>query len=288
MTIHLSDRALLVQLNVSQWAARKTDKRATQEVADANGANVSVGNYRKNLLPLNDALANIHTMTGDIRKEFYTNTLPWGLENTHMLPTTNYLGFMTTFRKRKSEWERLVDRFVVEYPTIQTSAQRRLGGLYNANDYPEVTDIKRKFKIDLVVMPVPPNDFRVELADDELASIQADIRNRVKESSALAMKEAWQRLYDRVAHMVDRLAKLDDPKSRFHESTLEHVTELCNILPRLNFTDDPHLEAMRQEVEGKLAGLSKDAVVNDPVFRQTKIDEASDIMARMGAFMGGV
>jgi hypothetical protein len=288
MTTHLSDRALLVQLNVSQWTARKTDKRATQEVADANGANVSVGNYRKNLLPLNDSLANIHTMTGDIRKEFYTNTLPWGLENTHMLPTANYLGFMTTFRKRKSEWERLVDRFVVEYPTIQTSAQRRLGGLYNADDYPEVTDIKRKFKIDLVVMPVPPNDFRVELADDELASIQADIRNRVQESSSLAMKEAWQRLYDRVKHMVERLAKLDDPKSRFHESTLEHVTELCNILPRLNFTDDPHLEAMRQEVEGKLAGLSKDAVVNDPVFRQTKINEASDIMARMGAFMGGV
>jgi hypothetical protein len=288
MTTHLSDRALLVQLNVSQWTARKTDKRATQEVADANGANVSVGNYRKNLLPLNDSLANIHTMTGDIRKEFYTNTLPWGLENTHMLPTANYLGFMTTFRKRKSEWERLVDRFVVEYPTIQTSAQRRLGGLYNADDYPEVTDIKRKFKIDLVVMPVPPNDFRVELADDELASIQADIRNRVQESSGLAMKEAWQRLYDRVKHMVERLAKLDDPKSRFHESTLEHVTELCNILPRLNFTDDPHLEAMRQEVEGKLAGLSKDAVVNDPVFRQTKINEASDIMARMGAFMGGV
>jgi hypothetical protein len=288
MTTHLSDRALLVQLNVSQWTARKTDKRATQEVADANGANVSVGNYRKNLLPLNDALANIHTMTGDIRKEFYTNTLPWGLENTHMLPTANYLGFMTTFRKRKSEWERLVDRFVVEYPTIQTSAQRRLGGLYNADDYPEVADIKRKFKIDLVVMPVPPNDFRVELADDELASIQADIRNRVQESSALAMVEAWQRLYDRVKHMVERLSKLDDPKSRFHESTLEHVTELCAILPRLNFTDDPHLEAMRQEVEGKLAGLSKDAVVNDPVFRQTKINEASDIMARMGAFMGGV
>ena len=140
--------------------------------------------------------------------------------------------------------------------------------------------------MDLVVLPVPTNDFRVQLADDELAGIHADIQRRIEESSGLAMKEAWQRLYDRVKHMVERLAKLDDPKSRFHESTLEHVTELCTILPRLNFTDDPHLEAMRQEVEGKLAGLSKDAVVNDPVFRQTKIDEASDIMARMGAFMG--
>jgi chromosome condensin MukBEF ATPase and DNA-binding subunit MukB len=142
--------------------------------------------------------------------------------------------------------------------------------------------------MDLVVLPVPTSDFRVQLADDELSSIHADIQRRVEESSGMAMKEAWQRLYDRVKHMVERLSKLDDPKSRFHESTLEHVTELCRILPRLNFTDDPQLEAMRHEVEGKLAGLSKDAVVNDPVFRQTKIDEAADIMARMGAFMGGV
>ena len=282
----LSDRALLVQLNISQWAARKLDKKATREVTNNNGAALDAGNFNKKLLPMSDSLANIHTMTGDIRKEFYTNTLPWGLENTHMLPTTNYLSFMTTFRKRKSEWELTVNKFLTDYPSLQHTAQRFLGNLYNSEDYPHVRDLRDKFSMDLVVLPVPTNDFRVQLADDELAGIHADIQRRIEESSGLAMKEAWQRLYDRVKHMVERLAKLDDPKSRFHESTLEHVTELCTILPRLNFTDDPHLEAMRQEVEGKLAGLSKDAVVNDPVFRQTKIDEASDIMARMGAFMG--
>jgi len=286
MTTHLSDRALLVQLNVSQWTARKLDKKATREVADANYASRDAGNYNKKLLPMSDSLANIHTMTGDIRKEFYTNTLPWGLENTHMLPTSNYLQFMTTFRKRRAEWDTAVRKFLVDYPSHQITAQRFLGNLYNHEDYPDVRDLQRKFNMDLVVLPVPTNDFRVQLADDELSSIHADIERRIEESSGLAMKEAWQRLYDRVKHMVERLAKIDDPKSRFHESTLEHITELCALLPRLNIMDDPNLEAMRYEVEGKLAGLSKDAVVNDPVFRQTKIDEASDIMARMGAFMG--
>jgi uncharacterized small protein (DUF1192 family) len=288
MTNHLSDRALLVQLNISQWTARKLDKKATREVADANYASRDAGNYHKKLLPMSDSLANIHTMTGSIRQEFLTNTLPWGLNNTHMLPTSNYLGFMTTFRKRKSEWEQVVSKFLYDYPSLQTTAQRFLGNLYNSEDYPDVRDLQHKFSMDLVVLPVPTSDFRVQLADDELSNIHADIKRRVEESSGMAMKEAWQRLYDRVKHMVERLSKLDDPKSRFHESTLEHVTELCRILPRLNFTDDPHLEAMRHEVEGKLAGLSKDAVVNDPVFRQTKIDEAADIMVRMGAFMGGV
>ena len=286
--MQLSDRALLVQLNVSQWTARKQDKKATKEVQLSNGAAANTGNFHKSLLPMSDSLANIGTMAGDIRREFYENTLPWGMEGTHMLPTANYLAFMTTFRKRKSEWEQVVRKFIADYPSHQIMARRFLGNLYDPNDYPDVNDLQRKFKMDLVVMPVPTNDFRVQLADDELSSIQADIQRRVEENSTLAMRDAWQRLYDRVKHMVERLSKLDEPKSRFHESTLEHITDLCALLPRLNVMDDPNLEAMRQEVESKLTGLSGDAVKNDPVLRRTKIDEASDIMAKMSVFMGGV
>lgn len=283
---HLSDRALLVQLNISQWTARKLDKKATKEVADANHASRDAGNYNKKLLPMSDSLANIHTLTGSIRQEFLTNTLPWGLNNTHMLPTANYLSFMSAFRKRKSEWEQAVDKFLSDYPSLQTSAKQALGSLYNPEDYPDAGMLRDKFGMDLVVLPVPTADFRVQLADAELDSIKVDLQRRLEESSSVAMRDAWQRLYDRVKHMVERLSKIDDPKSRFHESTLEHITELCKLLPRLNIMDDPNLEAMRYEVEAKLAGLSKDAVLNDPEWRRSKIDEAADIMARMGAFMG--
>jgi len=285
MTTHLSDRALLVQLNVSQWTARKLDKKATREVADANYASRDAGNYNKKLLPMSDSLANIHTMTGDIRKEFYTNTLPWGLENTHMLPTSNYLHFMTTFRKRKAEWETVVSKFLVDYPSLQITAQRFLGNLYNHEDYPDVRDLRAKFNMDLVVLPVPTNDFRVQLADDELSNIHADIQRRVEESSGLAMKEAWQRLYGHVKLMSERLSNTE---GRLYDSLFDNAIELCSILPRLNFTDDPHLEAMRQEVEIKLTGHSKEAIKGSPVLRKQVAEEAADIMARMGAFMGGV
>lgn len=285
MTTHLSDRALLVQLNVSQWTARKLDKKATKEVADTNGASREAGNYNKKLLPMSDSLANIHTMTGDIRREFYANTLPWGLENTHMLPTANYLSFMTTFRKRKSEWQAVVNKFLSDYPYLQTNAQRFLGKLYDPADYPDVNDLRHKFSMDLVVMPVPTNDFRVQLADDELSTIHADIQRRVQESSGLAMKEAWQRLYSHVKLMSERLGNTE---GRLYDSLFDNAIELCRILPRLNFSDDPNLEAMRQEVETKLVGHSKEAIKGSPVLRKQVADEAADIMARMGAFMGGV
>ena len=226
----LSDKALLVQLNISQWTARKYDKRATEQVAQQNASALTAGRYNKSLLPMNDALTNIHQKSTLIRKKFYTNTLPWGIEGTMMLPSANYLNFMTEFRKEKAEWQTLVDTFFQEYPRLHADAQRFLGNLYNRNDYPALHDIQRKFKMDMAVFPVPSNDFRVSIGDEELSRIQQDVEARVQNAAQQAMEEAWQRLYDRVKHMADKLA---DPKSVFRDTLVENTKEVCSILSRL-------------------------------------------------------
>lgn len=286
--MQLSDRALLVQFNVSQWTARKFDKKATQEVAQSHGVNASVGRYNKSLLPLNDYLNNVHQKSGYIRNRFYENTLPWGIEGTQLLPTANYLSFISEFRKEKAEWETLVRLFTSNYATLKADAKRFLGSLYREDDYPHESQIAAKFRMDMAVFPVPTNDFRVAIGTEELTRIQADVEARVERASAEAMRDVWQRLYDKVQHLTERLMKIDDPKSRFHETTLEHLGHLCELLPRLNFNDDPNLEAMRREVEAKLTGLSKDAIMGNDTFRNQKIDEAKAIMDKMAVFMGGL
>jgi hypothetical protein len=286
--MNLSDRALLVQFNVSQWTARKFDKKTTQEVATRHGVNANVGRYNKSLLPANDYLSMVHQKAGYIRNKFYENTLPWGIEGTQILPTANYLNFVSEFRKEKAEWQTLVNLFTSNYAALKLDAKQSLGPLYREEDYPHERDIASKFKMDMAVFPVPTTDFRVSIGDEELTRIQRDVEERVQNASASAMKDVWQRLYDRVAHLTERLVKIDDPKSRFHDTTIEHLRDLCELLPRLNFSDDPNLEAMRQEVEGKLAGITKDAVIDNEPFRTKKIDEAKAIMDKMAVFMGGL
>ncbi len=281
----LSDRALLVQLNISQWTARKFDKRVTKEVADNHGVAEQVGRYNRSLLPMNDLLKQIHQTSAAIRQRFYTNTLPWGIEGTFILPTSNYLEFMTEFRGYKSKWLQLVNQFCDQYDTIKQDAQQMLGNLYNPNDYPTNEEIRAKFRMDMAVFPVPTNDFRVELSDSELSNIQKDIEQRVQGAAQLAMKEAWQRLYDKVQHIA---SKLSDPKAIFKDSTIQNTRDLCDILGRLNFTDDPDLEAMRREVEQKLVSHHPDSLRNDPILRQDSASAARDIAKRMDIFMQGV
>ena len=282
--MNLSDRCLLVQLNVSQWTARKYDKRASKEVTTAHGAASAAGRFNKSLLPMNDKLENIHKKTTFIRAKYYNNTLPWGLDGTMMLPTANYLSFMTDFRKEKGEWEQLVQEFLDEYDQMKLDAQRILGSLYYAADYPNVLELRHKFKMDMAVFPVPSADFRVAIGSEELTRIQQDVERRVKEAEQAALKDVWNRLYERVKHMAEKLA---DPKAIFRDSMLENAREICAMLPRLNFSDDPNLEAMRQQVEASLL-KHPEALRNDPDLRRDTAATAKDIMDKMGAFMGGL
>ena len=279
----LTDKALLVQLNISQWTARKYDRKVTKDILTQHGASMGAGRFNKSLLPMNGYLDSVHKKATAIRQKYYTNTLPWGIEGTQMLPSANYLEFMTEFRKEKGEWESLVAEFISNYSRLKEDAKRLLpNGLYNESDYPCDDSLHEKFNIDMAVFPVPSDDFRVEIGDAELNNIQQDVERRVAEASEIAMADIWKRLYDRVKHMSEKLA---DPKAIFRDTMVENTRELCALLPRLNFADDPNLEDLRQQVEGSLL-LHPDALRNNPVLRDEKAQEAKDIMDKMSAFMG--
>lgn len=282
--MNLSDRALLVQLSVSQWTARKYDKKVSKEVAVSHGTTTDAGRYNKSLLPMNDLLDRVHKKTTHIREKFYKNTLPWGIEGTMMLPTSNYLEFVTEFRKEKGEWEYIVREFVDNYDSLKADAQRILGGLYVEADYPSARDIEQKFSIDMAIFPVPASDFRVTIASDELTRIQQDVERRVAQAQQTAVRDVWNRLFEKVKHMAEKLA---DPKAIFRDSMVENARETCALLTRLNFTDDPNLEAMRQEVEATLL-KHPEALRNDPDLRSDTASKAKEIMDKMSVFMGGV
>jgi hypothetical protein len=191
---------------------------------------------------------------------------------------------MSDFRKERGEWNSLVQDFIDNYDSLKLDAQRILGSLYDHSDYPPVLELRQKFHMDMAVFPVPSSDFRVAIGSEELSRIQQDVERRVKDAEQTALKDVWQRLYERVKHMAEKLA---DPKAIFRDSMLENTREICALLPRLNFSDDPNLEAMRQQVEASLL-KHPEALRNDPDLRQDTAAEARKIMDAMGAFMGAL
>ena len=281
----IKNKALLVNLKISQMSGFKIDKGATEQVALTNNSSMEAGRYNKNLFASTDLLSNIKSKTNDIRKKFYHNTLPWGLKGTHMLPSANFMDFSAEFRADKKDWFSLVDEFIVGIPKIKVDAPRVLGKMFNEADYPTEEEARARFSMDMEITSIPDDDFRVQgISDDELDTIRKDITNKVTTATEDSMNVAWQRLYDTVSHMAETLA---DPAKNFKNTLVENTQDICSVLTRLNVTDDPNLERLRQEVEASLTTTNPEVLRHDPDARRDTAEDAKAIMDKMGSFMRG-
>lgn len=279
----LIDKALLVQFTTSQWTARKIDRRRTEEIASTHGVSSRVGRYNKDLLPSTDLLTKVVAKTAYIRKFVTDNTLPWGLDGTRILPVKNYYEFQTGFSQQVVEWEALVNEFVAEYPRLVNEAQAHLRDMFDANEYPDANDIRGKFRIGIVVLPVPSTDFRVSLAQYEVDEIRKSVEERLTQANVAAQRDIWERLYERVSAIKTKMA---DPSAMFHASLIDGTRELCDLVGKLNYDNDEAIEEMRQRVYSELGTLVPDALRTDPDLRRNTADTAAKIMDRMRAYMG--
>jgi len=281
----IHSRALLVWLTISTWTARRYDKAVTRKVNNDYAASTDAGRYNKFLLP-GDAQAykTLIALAGSIRAEHYTKTLAWSDEGWRLLPTANYMEYTTWFRQQQSAYKSALDQFVADYPTMRAEAQIKLRGLYRDEDYPGVMDVRERFALDVQYSPVPAiGDFRVDLARDQIDAIEQSVNDRVEYAAQLAIKDAWDRLYQSVARISERLS---DPEAIFRDSLIGNAREVCDALKRLNVTDDPALEEMRQHVERELTAHDPAVLRDTPRVRRAVAEKADAILSTMRDLYG--
>lgn len=280
----LNERMMLIQLNISQWTAKKLDKGVTNDVLVQKGAVQGSGRFNKDLLPNNKALKLVHQKTSEIRAEFYENTLPWGMAGTQILAAKNYLPFVDKFRTHKNKWNTLVEDFLSEYSTAITKAQTDLGTMFDPAVYPPRSVIEKKFNCDVTVMPVPSTDFRIQIVDSELEKVRASVEAKVTSSVRDAVVELWQRVLERVEAMAERLS---DPDAEFRDSLVGNLEHVVELLPRMNFTDDPELSNISAEIKARLLNIKDPKVLRQDSQKRSMVAMQATVIANtMKAHMG--
>jgi len=279
----ISDKAMLICLHITMWTARKHDKRVSEEVAQSHEANTNAGRYNKHLLDQAEKLEELRTLAGQIRQYFYKVTLPWSDEGYRLLPSHLYFEFTTQMSEFKTGYEHLVREFLDAYPTYREQARSSLGLLYRDSDYPDWSKLTEKFDLTTDILPIPcGEDFRVTLGEEEKARVAREIDHQVKQSLTRATSELWSRLMQSVAHLA---AQLERPKARLHTSTLRNVTEIADLVPRLNVTNDEELTALAQETNSRLAGFTRQELAEHPAARARAARVANDLAAKIGHAM---
>lgn len=277
----INQKAMLVYLNISFWTARKYDKRISREIEDQYNAD-EAGRYNK-ILIAKEHLANIQKIISAARTFHYENTLPWTDNGGRLLPAANYFNYINSIRIFKDDFEREVNNFLVVYPSLKDEARQRLNGMFNEEDYPDPATLETKFDFKNNILPMPAaDDFRVELMESEVESIRSSIKEQIEASTEAANHELWQRIFKVVNHMAERLS---DPDNKFKNSLVRNITDLCDLLPKLNITDDPRLNDAVKEIKAKLTANDSQTLRDNDTVRSKTAAEAQKILNKMRHYL---
>ena len=287
----LSRKATLVSVEISQWTARKLDKRITDEVNTSHGASADAGRYNKLLIEAK-RLEKINKLVSAARELHYTLTKPWADEGLRILPNVLHEKFADAFRKIKRDFDAAADEFCTDFPRFVEERKRALNGLFNASDYPSASDIRSKFKLATRTFPIPnADDFRSDVLD---ADTIADIKRELTETSDKVLTDAMQHTIKQIAevvgHMAHKLkeykAKDDGKKHYFANSLVENVRELADLLPAFNLTNDPNLDSLGKRIQRELCVEDAQTLRENDAARETVAKSADDILKDVSSLLG--
>lgn len=254
--------AMLVEVSINVWTARKLDKSTTDEViSNKKAASKSAARVNKHLLAGRNELEVINTHVAAVRTYVYENTLPWSDSGLRLLPSANFHEFNTRLKKEEDTYWSLCKAFVEVYPTLITAQALQLGDMFKREDFPTADQIIRKFGFTVTYLPVPKKgDFRVNVGNEAQEELEAQLAKIADERVQNAMNDVRQRLRDHLQRMSDRLTvDVVNNKAvtrKFHDSLIENGFDLCDVVRSLNVLEDPDLENARLGLERCLNSIN--------------------------------
>jgi hypothetical protein len=282
----IQNSAMLVDLNISVWTGRKQDKRVSEEIDAAKSTKTKAGNYHKKLLAGTQKLDDLQKLVTGIRAWHYAQTLPWSDGGSRLLPMKNFFDYKATLNDLETQFNEAVEAFLTDYPTLVSAAAFQLGDLFDSEEYPNADRLRDKFRFRFVFLPVPDvGDFRIDINEQHKAELKAQYESFYENKLSEAMQDAWSRLHECLSKMSEKLANAPSPRMTkdgevytqiFRDSLVTNAVELCELLTKLNVTNDTKLENARKTLESLIVGVSPKDLREDEHMRldvKSKVDE---------------
>jgi hypothetical protein len=278
----LTDQTVLVDMGFSTPKLTAVDKAASAKACEMAGAKRGRGRVVKTLYADTD-IKMVTNFRDEVRTYYYRMTAPWLNNGCRILPSALYFEFCERMRAYRATWEStIVPTFCDNFADRLDRAEKDLAGLWNPRDYPTVEDVRSRFEMRVNILPVPSSgDFRVQLGEEANAKLEADLEEINRQVEAKVMTEVKDRLLKVVGTMAENLTG----GKKIFDTLVTNVTDLCNVLPAFNVTNDPRIEQFRAEIMAKLAE-HPDNLRSDKKLAKQVGDDAQAIVDKMSAYFG--
>ena len=285
----LSEKALLVRLSVKHPSFAKTDKAVSLEVATSKNANKKAVRVIKTTIDTtHQSYKAVKTARGALYNTFASETAPWDEGGWRIIKAVGYDRFSEVIRTERDAFDIAKEDFKKVYPELVSQAPDRLGDMYDASLFPSVDDLDDLFYCDIEARPVPEaGDFRVAMSAEDKQKIATQIQHKNDQRVKEVTTDLFDRTYDVVSNMVQRLEAFDPDKkgAKLYGSLVDNVRDIAELLPSLNVGEDPRLEQLAKEIGLRLTEADTATLKKDEGKRKQVTDHAREIMNQIDDFI---
>jgi hypothetical protein len=210
-----------------------------------------------------------------------TVTLPFPEAGVRLLPQNSLGMFANTMQTYRERLQQAARELAAQYDAIKSEAQRRLGALYNATDYP--TTLDGLFDMEWSVVPIEPPQYLVALNPEVFQQEQARVRERFENAVEMAEQAFATELQRLTAHLAERLTGLHDGQPKvFRDSAVENLRDFFERFLRLNIRSSPELDALVEQAQQTITGIEPQTLRDSNRLRQMVANDFSQIEAAVG------
>ena len=268
--INVRSKAQLIILSVSSARFQKVDNPVSEAVCIKQNASRKAGRFVKSLIDPSALKTRDKAVTA-LREYITSITLPWD-RGRRLIPNTSFIKYRPNIKSYIQAVVNETDKFIQAYPSWIEHASKNLGNLFDRSQYPSVNEIRHKFKVDLEFEPIPQrNHFLLDMQQTMVDEVSAKAEKKAEERLALAQRSAWQSLLEVTQHYAE---VMKDPDRRFKKSTVDNLLDTLSLTPDLNFSEDPQLDMMVEDIKSKLSAVTAEDLRNVPAVRQVAAQHA--------------
>ena len=232
----------------------------------------------------NPAYRAVAAVRSEASSYWRTVTLPFPEAGIRLLPQNSLGLFETTMQAYRERLQESAQEFAAQYDTMKSEAERRLGTLFNASDYP--TTLDGLFDLEVTYPAIEPPAYLVSLHPDVYQQEQARVRERFESAVELAEQAFATELQRLTAHLAERLTGLHDGQPKvFRDSAVQNLREFFERFRRLNIRSSPELDMLVEEAQQVITGIEPQQLRDSVRLRQMVARDFEKIQASVGEML---
>ena len=232
----------------------------------------------------NPAYRAVAAVRSEASSYWRTVTLPFPEAGVRLLPQNSLGQFASTMGTCRERLQEAASELSSQYDQIKSEAQRRLGTLFNASDYP--TTLDGLFDLEVSYPTIEPPNYLMALHPDVYQQEQARVPERFENAVELAEQAFATELQRLSAHLAERLTGLHDGQPKvFRDSAVENLREFFERFRRLNIRSSPELDTLVEEAQQVITGIEPQQLRDSVRLRQMVARDFEQIQASVGEML---